>query len=157
VGDLSGIIKTGWRGSADADFALGSDSDGNRQSRGDIVIRLNTMRVAVMVGALVLVLQASPVRAESSGSNAGWGSAAVISSLVYGPVKMAYSILGVVFGGFAWGLSGGDSEVMTAVISPAVRGDYVITPSHLRGEEPVEFVGRRQDYREDTVVLEEVY
>jgi len=121
------------------------------------VIRLNTMRVAVMVGALALVLQASPVRAESSGSNAGWGSAAVISSLVYGPVKMAYSLLGVVFGGIAWGLSGGDTEVMTAVIVPAVNGDYVVTPSHLRGEETLEFIGRRPGYREDMVVLEEVY
>jgi len=121
------------------------------------VIRLNTMRVTVLLGVLMLVLQASPARAESSGSNAGWGSAAVISSLVYGPVKMAYSLLGVVFGGFAWGLSGGDTEVMTAVISPAVRGDYVITPSHLRGEQPVEFIGRQPDYREDMVVLEEVY
>jgi hypothetical protein len=80
-----------------------------------------------------------------------------MSSLVYGPVKMVYSLLGTVFGGFAWVLSGGDTEVMTAVISPAVRGDYVITPSHLRGEESLEFIGRRNDYREDTVVLEEVY
>jgi len=121
------------------------------------VIRLNTMRVTVMVGVLALVLQASPVRAESTPSNGGWGSAAVVSSLVYGPVKMVYSLLGTVFGGFAWVLSGGDTEVMTAVISPAVRGDYVITPSHLRGEEPIEFIGRRRDYREDTVVLEEIY
>ena len=121
------------------------------------MIRLNTMRVTVMLGVLVVVLQASPVRAESSGANAGLGSAAVISSLIYGPVKMVYSLLGTVFGGFAWVLSGGDTEVMTAVISPAVRGDYVITPSHLRGEQPVEFIGRRPDYREDTVVLEEVY
>ena len=110
-----------------------------------------------MLGVLVLVLQASPARAESSGANAGWGSAAVISSLVYGPVKMVYSLLGTVIGGFAWGLSGGDTEVLTAVISPAVRGDYVITPSHLRGEQPVEFIGRRPDYREEMVVLEEVY
>jgi len=77
--------------------------------------------------------------------------------LVYGPVKMAYSILGVVFGGIAWGLSGGDTEVMTAVITPAVRGDYVVTPSHLRGEEHLEFIGRQPEYREDMVVLEEVY
>ena len=119
--------------------------------------RLNTMRFTVVVGVLVLVLQASPVRAESTPSNGGWGSLAVICSLVYGPVKMVYSTLGTVFGGFAWALSGGDAEVMTAVISPAVRGDYVITPSHLRGEQPLEFIGRRRHYREDTVVLEEVY
>jgi type IV secretory pathway VirB2 component (pilin) len=115
------------------------------------------MRVTVMVGVLVLLLQASPARAESKASSAGWGSAAAISSLIYGPVKMAYSLVGVVFGGIAWGLSGGDTDVMTAVITPAVNGDYVITPSHLRGEETVEFIGRHSDYREDTVVLEEIY
>ncbi|MCH8084093.1 MAG: hypothetical protein IH885_07640 [Myxococcales bacterium] len=115
------------------------------------------MRVSVLVGVLVLVLQASPVRAESTGSNGGWGSAAAICSLVYGPVKMVYSVMGVVFGGFSWVLSGGDTEVMTAVISPAVRGDYVITPSHLRGEIPVEFIGRRSDYQEDMAILEDVY
>jgi hypothetical protein len=46
---------------------------------------------------------------------------------------------------------------MSAVITPAVRGDYVVTPSHLRGEEHLEFIGRQPDYREDMVVLEEVY
>ena len=121
------------------------------------MIRLNTMRVTVVMGVLVLVLQASPVRAEGSAAEGGVGAAAAISSLVYGPCKIVYSILGVVFGGFAWGLSGGDSDVMAAVISPAVRGDYVITPSHIRGERPVEFFGQRPEYREETVVLEEVY
>ena len=121
------------------------------------MIRLNAMRFTVMLGALVLVLQASPASAESKGTSAGLGTAAVLSSLVYGPAKMVYSIVGVVFGGIAWGLSGGDTEVMTAVISPAVYGDYVVTPSHIRGEEHLEFIGRRPEYREDTVVLEEVY
>ena len=64
---------------------------------------------------------------------------------------------GVLFGGFSWVLSGGDTEVLTAVVSPAIRGDYVITPSHIRGERSVEFIGRQPDYREDTVVLEEIY
>ncbi len=121
------------------------------------MIRIKSMRVAVVVGVLVLVLQASPVRAESTGSSGGWGSAAAISSLIYGPVKIAYSVMGVVFGGFAWALSGGDTEVMTAVVSPAVRGDYVVTPSHIRGEDRLQFIGQRPDYFEETVVLEEVY
>jgi len=138
-------------------FAPVSDPDGNRQSRGDIVIRLNAVRAAAMVGALVFALQAGPVRADGGAAEAGTGAAAAVSSLIYGPVKIAYSVLGVVFGGFAWVLSGGDTDVMTAVISPAVRGDYVITPSHIRGEKSVEFFGRRPEYREETVVLEEVY
>ena len=122
------------------------------------MIRFNAIRATVMVGVLVLVFQSSPVRAEDNGaSEAGLGAASAISSLLYGPVKIVYSTLGLVFGGFAWGLSGGDAEVLDAVVTPAIRGDYVITPSHLRGEKPVEFIGRRPAYREDAVVLEEVY
>ena len=121
------------------------------------MIRLNSIRVIALLGVLVVALQAGPVRAEDGATEAGVGTAAAVSSLIYGPVKIVYAVLGVVFGGFAWGLSGGDSEVMTAVISPAVRGDYVVTPSHIRGEKSLEFFGQRPDYYEDTVVLEEVY
>jgi hypothetical protein len=157
VGDPSGIMKAGWRGSANAGFAPESDSYGNRQKRGDIVIRLNATRVALMVGVLALALQSSPARAEDGVNEAGTGVASALASLIYGPTKIVYSLLGTVFGGVAWGLSGGDTEVLTAVVSPAIRGDYVITPSHIRGERSIEFVGRRPDYREDMVVLEEIY
>ena len=121
------------------------------------MIRINGMRVTVMVGVLIVALHASPVRADVGTAEAGVGTAAAISSLVYGPVKIVYAVLGVVFGGFAWGLSGGDTDVMTAVVSPSVRGDYVVTPGHIRGEERLEFIGRQPEYREDRVVLEEVY
>ncbi len=121
------------------------------------MIRLNAMRVTLMVGVLVFALQSSPAWAQDGAAEAGTGAASAIASLVYGPANICYSLLGVVFGGFAWGLSGGDTEVLNAVVSPAIRGDYVITPSHIRGDRSIEFIGRRSDYREDTVVLEEVY
>jgi len=47
-----------------------------------------------------------------------------------------------VIGPFAWALSGGDSDVMWRVVDTTVRGDYVVTPAHLRGEQPLEFFGR---------------
>ena len=119
------------------------------------MIRINAMRVTWMVGVLVFALQSNPAWAQDGATEAGTGVASAIASLVYGPVKIGYSLLGVVFGGIAWGLSGGDTEVLNAVVSPAIRGDYVITPDHIRGDQSVEFVGQRQDYREDTVVFEE--
>jgi hypothetical protein len=82
----------------------------------------------------------------------GIGSA--LASLIYGPTKIAYAVLGTVFGGMAWGLSGGDSEVADAVITPAIRGDYVVTPANLRGE-PIEFIGRRQGYETEEIVMED--
>jgi hypothetical protein len=36
---------------------------------------------------------------------------------------------------------------MKAVITPSVRGDYVVTPAHIRMEESLEFLGRDPQYR----------
>ena len=121
------------------------------------MIRFKSTRVMLFVGVLALVLQTSPARADSGANEAGLGVGSAVLSLVYGPVKIVYSVLGVVFGGFAYGLSGGDSSVMHAVVTPAIRGDYVITPSHLRGERPLEFIGQDPGYRDDDVVLEDLY
>jgi hypothetical protein len=57
-------------------------------------------------------------------------------------VKIATAITGMVIGPFAWALTAGDSDVMWRVIDTTVRGDYVVTPAHLRGEQPLEFFGR---------------
>jgi type IV secretory pathway VirB2 component (pilin) len=121
------------------------------------VIQINSTRVILVVVALALVFQAGPVRAEGGASEAGLGATSALTSLVYGPVKIVYAVLGVVFGGFAYGLSGGDSNVMRAVATPAIRGDYVITPTHLRGERPIEFFGQDPGYRGDDAVLEDLY
>jgi hypothetical protein len=52
------------------------------------------------------------------------------------------AVSGLVVGGLSYPLSGGDSEVMMTVINHSVRGDYVVTPANLRGEQPLEFFGR---------------
>ncbi len=114
-------------------------------------------RAALVAGALAVALLASPA-AASEAAEAGIGAGAAFSTLLYSPIKVVYSVLGTVFGGIAWGLSGGDRDVMDAVITPAVLGDYVVTPSHLRGERPLEFFGRRAEYREPpSAVVEEPY
>ena len=113
-------------------------------------------RSALALAALVVALQPGPALAvESTTSEAGIGAAAALCSLIYGPAKVTYAALGLVFGGMAWGLSAGDTDVMEAVILPAVRGDYVVTPAILRGEKPLEFIGRRPGYGRDGAVDEE--
>lgn len=82
-----------------------------------------------------------------SAKEAGLGSAAAVSNLVYGPVKVAWATCGTVIAGFAWAFSGGDAEVASTVLTRAVRGTYVITPETLRGRREVEFVGRSPEYR----------
>jgi hypothetical protein len=115
-------------------------------------------RSLLLVGALVISIQAGPAfAADDTASAAGLGVAAAFCSLIYGPAKIVYATLGTVFGGMAWALSGGDSDVMEAVVTPAVRGDYVVTPAVLRGEQSLEFIGRRPGYEENAVVVEEEF
>ena len=128
-----------------------------------------SLRALLLTGVLALAIQPGVAAAasESPAEEGGWGALAAVSSLIYGPVKICYAVLGTVFGGLAWGLSGGDSDVLHAVITPAVRGDYVITPSHIRGERTLEFLGRDPSYRQidvaaggpnfDRTVAEETY
>jgi hypothetical protein len=84
---------------------------------------------------------------DSISNEAGIGALSALSSLIYGPVKIVYAATGLVVGGIAWGLSGGDSDVLTAVVTPAVRGDYVVTPAHVRFERSLEFFGQDPAYR----------
>ena len=138
-----------------ASFARGTATE-NRQKRGITVNRFNAARIALLVGVLALGFQAGPARAERAVAEAGTGITSAAATLVYSPVKIVYSLMGIIFGGVAYGLSGGDADVMRAVMTPAIRGDYVVTPAHIRRERKVEFFGREPRYREQ-VVLEEIY
>ena len=101
-------------------------------------------RIAALAFAIAIGLAPAAVQADDDATfgDAGIGAGSALSSLVYGPVKIAFAVTGMVIGPFAWALSGGDSDVMWRVIDTSVRGDYVVTPSHLRGEQPLEFFGR---------------
>jgi hypothetical protein len=77
--------------------------------------------------------------------DAGLGAGAAVASLVYAPAKLCYAVGGMVIGGLAWAFSCGDQNVAKVVLTPSVLGDYVITPDHLRGEQPVEFFGREPE------------
>ena len=108
---------------------------------------IDWMRAMALAVVLAVVLAPSSALANEPGlgSEAGVGAVSALASIIYGPVKIVYAGLGLIVGGIAWGLAGGDGEVMSAVVTPAVRGDYVVTPEHLRGERPLEFIGRDPD------------
>jgi hypothetical protein len=119
---------------------------------------------ALMCGAVLL--SGSPALANDPDNNTvGTKIGAASLTVLYLPVKLVYAALGGVVGGLAWGLSGGDSAVMNAVITPAVRGDYAVMPAHLREGRFPEFLGRdpayaaqsTPQYVEQAVVFEESY
>jgi len=80
-------------------------------------------------------------RSQDSASEAGLGAASVLLSIPYGAVKVAYAILGGITGGFTYALTGGNLKAAEAVWDTSLRGTYIITPEHLRGEKQIRFFG----------------
>ena len=80
--------------------------------------------------------------AESTASeDLGYGFGSVLSNFFYMPAKITYAGLGLITGGLGYVLTGGKAEVANNIIYPAVGGNYVVTPNHLKGTEPIYFVG----------------
>ena len=82
-----------------------------------------------------------PAAEQPVGEEAGYGVGAALASVFYIPAKVTYAGLGLLTGGLGYVLSGGRADVANNIIYPAVRGNYVVTPSHLKGTEPIYFVG----------------
>ena len=86
------------------------------------------------------VTQTQPAE-PTAGEEAGYGVGAALASVFYIPAKVTYAGLGLLTGGLGYVFSGGRADVANNIIYPAVRGNYVVTPSHLKGTEPIYFVG----------------
>jgi len=84
---------------------------------------------------------AEPAAEPAVGEELGYGFGSVVANVFYMPAKITYAGLGLLTGGIGWVLSGGKNEVANNIIYPAVKGNYVVTPSHLKGTDPLYFVG----------------
>jgi len=96
-------------------------------------------RKVAVVCALAGVLGVSAPARAGYLEDAGWGSLAALSNLAYIPAKLAYSVLGGVTGGLAYGLTLGDLDTAQNVWTTSMGGTYVLTPRNLRGEDPIAF------------------
>lgn len=102
---------------------------------------MKTSRTRALLLTCLLIGGLGLLPSRASASDAGWRVGSVLSTLAYAPLKAGYAAMGSLFGGIGWALSGGDPGIVDSVITPAVRGDYVVTPAHLRGERRLDFVG----------------
>jgi hypothetical protein len=101
-------------------------------------------RVALIVVALCLVAQVAVAQRDEHPNywaDAGYGTLAMVTSIVYMPVKLVYACIGGLTGGLAYAVTAGDIEAANRVWSPSVGGTWMISPAMLRGEEPVLFSG----------------
>jgi hypothetical protein len=101
---------------------------------------LLSFSLIVCLGATGVSLAAEQ-ELSSPTNEAALGIGSALLTVIYFPVKFAYAILGGVVGTFTYGLTGGDLETAKAVWEPSFYGTYVITPDHLKGNEPVRFIG----------------
>ena len=69
------------------------------------------------------------------------GAACLIITPVYGAFKLAYAGLGALGGGLTWIFTGGDDRSAQKIWDSSMKGTYLITPEHLRGNKPINFVG----------------
>ena len=121
--------------------------------KGTSVFMLIVFALVVGIGTPVLSFAAEEENSPSNEAALGVGS--FFLSLVYSPVKMAYAILGGIVGGLTYGVTGGDLEIAQVVWESSMYGTYIITPDHLKGNEPVRFVGVSA-YEEEAYVTERV-
>ena len=100
---------------------------------------LRLWMAAAAVASCLAVPQA--VRAEAYPENAGWGALAVGANLGYMPAKTIYAVMGGITGGFAYALTGGNFDTASNIWEKSLGGTYVLTPSMIRGEDPIAFAG----------------
>lgn len=94
--------------------------------------------------ALVGVPDSAAARDEppaSTGYSGLVGMGSALGTLIYAPLKLTYALTGSVIGGLAWIVTGGNNAVATPIVRNAIKGDYVISPSHVEGERSLEFRG----------------
>jgi hypothetical protein len=113
-----------------------------------LIDRLRPALCALAFAGALCVAPAAPASAAGAGTELGRGLVCVLGNLVYMPVKTIYAAGGALVAGGAWVFSGGDGDVTRPIVDASLRGDYVITPRHLSGQDRLEFVGRSPAQRQ---------
>jgi hypothetical protein len=98
--------------------------------------------LAVLVGSALVLTTVAPVFAAAKDSTAQevtYGAGSFFGTLLYAPVKTSFCVVGAVTSGLT--LPFGGTQTAGKVARTACGGTWVITPSTLKGQEQVRFVG----------------
>jgi hypothetical protein len=103
-------------------------------------------RLLVLTAFLSIPFQSIPnsiawAEEKNAASELGMGAVSFVATIPYGCIKLAYAGMGAIVGGFTYLLTGANTEAASRIWDQTMRGTYVITPSHLAGDEPVRFFG----------------
>ena len=87
----------------------------------------------------------------SSSDDTGIKVASWLLTVPYCAGKSAFAIAGSVVGGLGYAFSGGNSETTQTIWTNSVYGTYILRPAHLRGEEPIHFLGNADNDQSDSI------
>ena len=115
------------------------------------VKRFVALVLIVTVMGLTMLIPPGSTLAEEQASNSassestGMQVASWLLTIPYCAGKSAFAIAGSVVGSLGYAFSGGNSETAQTVWTTTVYGTYILRPAHLRGEEPIHFLGTAED------------
>ena len=72
----------------------------------------------------------------------GLGVFSVVTTIVYAPFKLVYSLGGLTLGSVTYLWTAGNSDVTTPIFQMAMGGDYVVSPEHLAGNQSFATTGK---------------
>jgi hypothetical protein len=105
-----------------------------------IVLIMTVMGLTMIPPGSTLAEDQSASRDSSEGT--GIQVASWLLTVPYCAGKSAFAIAGSVVGGLGYAFSGGNSETAQSIWTKTVYGTYFLRPAHLRGEEPIQFLGK---------------
>ena len=113
--------------------------------------------VMALMGSLVILPGRALAEDASSGDDNSEGTGIQVASwaltVPYVIAKGAFALGGAVVGGLGYVFSGGNSNTAKSVWTRSIYGTYVIRPAHLRGEEPVRFLGQAEESQNEITPL----
>ena len=102
--------------------------------------------IMTVMGLTIIPPGSTLAKEQTSGTDSsddtGMQVASWLLTVPYCAGKSAFAIAGSVVGGLGYAFSGGNSETAQSIWSKTVYGTYILRPAHLRGEEPIQFLGK---------------
>lgn len=102
--------------------------------------------IAVSMGLFMIPPGSTLADDQASGTDSSEGTGIQVASWLltvpYCVGKSAFAVAGSVVGGLGYAFSGGNSKTAESVWTTSVYGTYILRPAHLRGEEPIHFLGK---------------
>lgn len=111
--------------------------------------------LVTVMGLTMLPAGVTFAQDQTSGSNGSDSTGIQVASwlltIPYCAGKSAFAVAGSVVGGLGYAFSGGNSETAQTIWTKSVYGTYILRPAHLRGEEPIHFVGQSDEHKTESV------